>query len=475
MTSETNLSNLPSSPGERTEFLAYLRKVACELRSAQAGLSLLAKICTGLSEQERGILNDNATNIASISADLLAKGSSGQGAPSKGPSYTLASIVASEILNKKRSQYDQVNFKWRELGIGDGSFIFIKIEPKDFDLFTSSIIDRSVKASDNKGEINVSVGSDSDHVWFVVTDYGKKIPSKEVSDINSAFTEEVYFRTQEILQNNGKVYIDSCDERTCVTLTFPRVDCPDWMAKRIIVHDGDTIVVLTDDQSIYDEWYLCFKTENVALVQKKSNEDAINFINEFTPKSRLFFLADFDLLNKESKGLQTLWQTLMQEQSIFMTSSYSDQGILDFAHKVGVQILPKQLVAKTPYTVVETEREIIIPAQEGIVVIDDDKPFADTLATYIKNKNLVVKAYYNPYDFLKDLSHYAKNVKIIIDNSLGANLTGLEIAKQLHASDYNNIYLITGKVFALGEVPDYITLIPKGDMDALNKAIQLVV
>jgi len=120
----------------------------------------------------------------------------------------------------------------------------------------------------------------------------------------------------------------------------------------------------------------------------------------------------------------------------------------------------------------ELERvEITAPIQADVVIIDDNKLFADTLATYVRNKQLGVQAYYNPYEFLKDLQRYAKNVKIIIDNSLGVNITGLETAMQLHASGYNNVYLITGKVFAAGEVPSYITLILKGDMDALNKVI----
>ena len=110
-------------------------------------------------------------------------------------------------------------------------------------------------------------------------------------------------------------------------------------------------------------------------------------------------------------------------------------------------------------------------AQPGIIIIDDNKLFADTLATYIRNKQLDVQVYYNPHEFLKDLTRYTKGVKIIIDNSLGVNITGLEIAKQLHVSGYNNVYLVTGKVFAIGEVPSHITLILKGDMDALNKVI----
>ena len=154
-----------------------------------------------------------------------------------------------------------------------------------------------------------------------------------------------------------------------------------------------------------------------------------------------------------------------------MISSYSDQGILEFAHKVGVQILPKQLISKIPYRIVKTEREIITPTKTDVVIIDDIKSFADTLANYVKNKYPVVQTYYNPYDFLKDLPRYTKDVKIIMDDGLGANITGLEISKQLNTAGYNNIYLLTGNTFALGEVPNYITLVPKGDMSALDKAI----
>ena len=42
----------------------------------------------------------------------------------------------------------------------------------------------------------------------------------------------------------------------------------------------------------------------------------------------------------------------------------------------------------------------------------------------------------------------------------------MEISKQLSAADYKNIYLVTGSNFAQGEVPDYITLVPKGSMDS---------
>jgi FixJ family two-component response regulator len=473
LTNRVGLSNLSDSldmSNKHEELLAYFRHVACDLRSAQGSLSLLMKTCIGLSEQELTVLNDTASNIAHIAEDLLARCRTDQYASSKSSPYALVSLAVSEVLNKKRSEYQQVNFDYPEPNIGN-SFVFTKIDPEDLNFLVSSIIDRSVKASDIKGKIDLLVGSNSDRVWLMVTDYGKKIPPEKVGNIYSAFDDEYFSRLHEILKNSGKVFIDSSATRTRVILEFPVVDCPDWMAEYITLHDGDTVVVLSDDASIHSEWDLCFQKENVSLEHFTSGEKAIAFINAFSKKNRLFFLADFDLVNKELNGLQILWQTLLQRQTIFMISSYSDQGILEFAHKVGVQILPKQLIPKIPYRIIKTERAVIMPTKTDVVIIDDIKSFADSLASYVKNKYPVVQTYYNPYDFLTDLPRYTKDVKIIMDNGLGANITGLEISKQLHEAGYSNIYLLTGSAFVPGEIPDYITLVTKGDMIALDKAI----
>ncbi|CAL7959715.1 hypothetical protein GAMM_110054 [Gammaproteobacteria bacterium] len=477
LTNATELSNLSGSSdisNGDTELNAYLRRVACDLRSAQGTLFLLAKTCTGLSEQDRTMVKDVATSLAYASEDLLAKSKVDKKTHRKNPPYTLAHLAVSEVLDKKRVEYKQVKFNY--LGLNDSPFAFTKIDPGDLNFLISSIIDRSVKASDNQGEVRSSVSSStgSGCVWLTVTDYGKKIPPEGVGDIDSAFDDEAFFpRIHEILrQNSGKVSIESSDSETRVILEFPLVQCPDWIAEHITLHDGDTVVVLSGDASIHSEWDLCFKEEkNISLEHLTSVEKAIAFINSFPNKNRLFFLADFDLVNKELNALQMLWQTLIPGQTVFMISNYSDQDILEFACKVGVQVLPKQLVSKIPYTIVKAGREVITLTKTDVVIIDDIKSFADTLARYVKDKDRVVQTYYNPHDFLKDLPHYAKDVKIIMDNGLGANITGLEISKQLSAAGYNNIYLLTGSDFAPGEVPDYITLVPKKDMSALDKLI----
>lgn len=471
MTNGTNLTNLVDSintSNKLAELLSYLRQVACDLRSEQSILFLLTKSLTNLSQQERDTLADTATNIANIAENLLTKTDPGQVVSRKNPPYALVSLAVSEVLDKKRLEYGQVKFNYHESNISH-YFASIKMDPRDLHYLVANVIDRSVKASNNMGNIDLFVSSNSDNVWFEVSDYGKKIPPEDIDNISLAFSDGTFARIHQILQNNCKIFIRSSDTKTSVTLEFPVVERPAWMAEHITVHDGDTIVVLSDDPAVHNEWDSCFKQENVTLKHFTAVEEAVAFINAFPQKNHLFFLADFDLINKKINGLQILWQTLMQEQTIFMVSNYSDQGILEFAYKVGVQILPKQLVSKIPYTIVKTERAVVAPIKTDIVIIDDMKSFADQLTNYVKNKYPAVQTYYNPYDFLRDLSRYNKDVKIIMDYSLGASITGLEISKQLNAAGYNNIYLLTG--FDPQEVPGYITVVPKGDMEALDKII----
>lgn len=60
-----------------------------------------------------------------------------------------------------------------------------------------------------------------------------------------------------------------------------------------------------------------------------------------------------------------------------------------------------------------------------------------------------------------------------MDNSFGTDqIGGIELAKKLHNDGFTNLYLFSGKNFEAGEVPDYIKVILKTNIDALCKAIE---
>jgi hypothetical protein len=81
----------------------------------------------------------------------------------------------------------------------------------------------------------------------------------------------------------------------------------------------------------------------------------------------------------------------------------------------------------------------------------------------------VVDTYYHPHDFLENVAKYKKDTKILLDNNFPSDLRGIDIAKQLHAQGYTQLYLLSGENFQPGEVPDYLTVIMKTDIDRFKE------
>ena len=326
------------------EFLEYLRRTAYELRSVKATLSLFAETSSNLDDQQQATIKDLVTVVGYASEGLLSKSMVGQKTHHKNRQYTLVYLSASEVIDGKKAEYRQIKFNLS--GINNSQFDFIKINPEDLNFLISSIIDRSVKASGNKGEILLLVYSNQNYVWVTVTDHGEKISQEEVDNTDLAFDNDSFFsRIHEILrQNNGKVSISSSDKETSVTLGFPIVQSPSWMVDNITLNYGDIVVVLSDDTSVHNEWDTCFKEEKrISLEHVTSVEKAVAFINSKNKES-VFFIADFDLVNKESNALQVLLKTMIPWQTVFMVSNHSDQSVLEFANKIGVWVLPKHLI-----------------------------------------------------------------------------------------------------------------------------------
>lgn len=101
-----------------------------------------------------------------------------------------------------------------------------------------------------------------------------------------------------------------------------------------------------------------------------------------------------------------------------------------------------------------------------LVIIDDNRMFLNALDLLFEDK--VVDTYDSPLRFLENLSRYPKDTKICTDNDLCSNANGIDLAKQLHAAGYTHLYLLSGKDFEAGEVPDYLTVIMKMDTDKIQ-------
>jgi FixJ family two-component response regulator/anti-sigma regulatory factor (Ser/Thr protein kinase) len=370
----------------------------------------------------------------------------------------------------------------------NSSFVFIKVDPSNFNRMISNLINNAVDAFEGKeGEIDLNLSLDDERVNIIIQDNGKGMPQKIVDKImnNIAVTAGKkdgngigLAQVRNTLHiSKGKMSIESeIGTGTKITLTFLRVGSPDWIAEEIVLHKGDTVVILDDDNSIHDAWNARFEeyANIIKLKHFEVGEEAIDFINNAAEKNKIFLLSDFELINQEFNGLQIIEKTSMQKQSVLVTSHYHNQPVRDLAAEIGVKILPKQLAPEVPIKIEEKERNksaINNFKKIELVIIDDDQMLADSLVGLLKERFDGAKAYYHPNHFLKDLSKYAKDTIICMDHDFKTKIDGIELAKQLNEAGYTKLYLLSGKTFEDGEIPDYLTVLLKGDTDALDKLV----
>ncbi|MDR3059881.1 MAG: hybrid sensor histidine kinase/response regulator [Prevotella sp.] len=460
-------------------------QIAHDIRSPLAALSMITKNCKGLAEKEHIALRNIATSIENITSDLLNKYKEDQEKESVESAFSeqYISIYISllEILNNKRYQYKDMNVTFNFSCDISSNFAFIRGDYSDFCRMTSNIINNSVEALEGRpGIIEVSFTAKNKEVEISIKDNGKGMP-KEIADkimnnipVGSTKESGYGIGMQQIknalLKMNGQILIKSTENvGTEVTLIFPESEPPVWVAGQIVLHKGETVVILDDDPSIYSFWENRLKeySNDIAIKYFTQGSEAIDYIKSSKQKDKILLLTDYELRHQDMNGIDVIERTNMQKQSIVVTSVYTYK-IKNFSEKAKfIKLVSKLYVNEIPIVMEENRKTETV----DIVFVDDDKVFTQTLSSFVENRGLIAHTYNAPDTFLKNLSAYSKNTKIAIDNELNSEINGIELAMLLHSKKYTNLYLLSGRSFSEGEVPSYLTVIFKGSEDFIEKLL----
>ncbi|MBU0744300.1 MAG: PAS domain-containing protein [Gammaproteobacteria bacterium] len=486
---ENQLQNIKLQ--EQEKFRTIAEQVAHDIRSPLASLSMIVGSCKDMSEPERVTLRDVALGINDIANNLLSrykKYGNKVDAESVKSQHVLVSLALLDILSEKRYQYKNLPVKFNSsFGLGS-DFASISANPSDFNRMISNLVNNAVEAIEEKaGKVDLQLNLDREHVNIVITDNGKGMSHDVIDKIMNSIpvtsgkrggTGIGFTQVRGALQSsNGSIQIKSnIGAGTSIILTFPRVELAGWLTEELSLDSGSTVIVLDDDLSIHGAWKARFEgyKSDIELIHYKSGKEVIEFVSKLTmeEKNKVFLLSDFELIGQEYNGLQVIGKTSMEGNSILVTSHYGNADLLKLVFKSGVKVLPKQLAPYVSIVIKNRENNIMIKNSTkkiDVVVIDDVQIFADSLSGFFQSKSLMVDTYYNPKRFLANLNQYSKNTKICMDNHFQGKMTGIELAKYLYEIGYTRLYLISGKGFEQEEIPDYLTVIIKGDMEALNK------
>lgn len=351
----------------------------------------------------------------------------------------------------------------------------------------SNLINNAVEACGESPQIKIHLKADSNQVTILLTDNGKGIPPEVVEKINrgvvvtsnkkSGYGIGLTQVQETVASYRGHMVFESKkDHGTQVVLTFPRVTVPDWMAEAIVLKPNDIVVILDDDTSIHGAWDTHFQSvlkdnPSLRLQHFSEGKEALDYIRtcSLEEKPRLFLLTDYELLKQGIDGLTAIEQSRV-ERSILVTSHYANPALRERAAMIGTKILPKQMASEVPIRV-QSNVGVNVGKQVDLIVVDDDKAFARNLVNFVFG-DLEVDTYHRPEDFLNQLSAYSKDTKILLDNQFkNSQFTGLAVAKQLYDQGYEQLYLLSGQDFAVGAVPDYLTVIRKDDIERIRQLI----
>jgi hypothetical protein len=108
--------------------------------------------------------------------------------------------------------------------------------------------------------------------------------------------------------------------------------------------------------------------------------------------------------------------------------------------------------------------------QVQAVFVDDDLGLLNSFTFFVLDKK--IDTYHDPQHFLDNVSRYSKDTKIMLDYHFdNSNKNGIQIAQQLHALGFTQLYLFSGKSSFDRPIPEYLTCIAKTDLDKLTACL----
>jgi PAS domain S-box-containing protein len=480
---------------EQAKYRRTVDQMVHDIGTPLQSLRMLLKSCNGLDEQIRISMRESLIRIDGITRSVLnqykVKADKDYKEQHEQAEALLLAPTLMNLISEKKHQYQDKEVKFFYEFSSESQFAFVKIQPNSFKRMVSNIMNNAVDAFEEKpGAVGLKLDVSENWIKIEIKDNGKGMSKEIIHKImqNIAVTEGKaeghgigMGQVQDTLaNNNGYMQISSeIGKGTNITLTFPRIEAPYWIADEIILFPINTVLVLDDDSSIHGAWKKHFErvAPNIPLKHFIEASVLIDYVKKLSPeqKENIFLLADYELLGQNLNGLDVISKTGI-EDSILVTSHYGNEKVRTLAAKTRTKILPKSLASEIPIKVM-TEPEI---EKIDVVMLEDNDLLAtSTIACYNKHQRMVY--FQNPFDFLKDVrkfpKKYPKDIKITLDNDFGPNIDtdGFMMAKQLHEMGFTQLYLLTGYPFGREEFENfpYLKLIMKGDGEEFEKKLNL--
>lgn len=338
-------------------------QVAHDIGSPLATLEAIVQSASFLlPEDNRVTIRNAATKIRDIANSLLKKAKHDLLSMDNGEisQQMLASLIQ-QVVTEKRLQYQSTNQINIQFDFNQSSYgLFAMIRVAEFSRILSNIINNSVESIVcEKGVISISLCSDDQYAVIRITDNGKGMSADLISKLgklgvtygksnghglglfHAKNTIEIWGGHLEIQSNPG--------QGTTINIYLPKAKPPEWFMPELKIIDGQTVVIIDDDEDIHAIWNERLKDLNVSLLHFYSPEEVINWKNnENASIDSMFYVCDHEFIGSNMNGIDLINELKINFSSILVTNRFYTEEVMMRCEASRIKLLPKDMANIVP-------------------------------------------------------------------------------------------------------------------------------
>lgn len=357
---------------EQDKFEKSVSQMIHDINTPLAILNILLGHCQEIPEDLRLLVRNSISNIDGITRNLLdrytknPKINTGRLAEEEARTPMLISNAILNIVHEKQYQYQHRKISFKYQFQAGAYFSFISVQPVAFKRMMSNLINNAVDAIEHAmGEVGISLELTEKKIRINIRDNGKGMTNEVIDKIKNQISVTHgkanghgigLTQVADTLENNdGQLNIDSeIGIGTCMTLTFPAIEPPSWIADSIALNSTDIVVVLDDDPDIHAalDMYLAktlVEHKKITVQHFTQANDVIEFVQNLseTDRKKIIILTDYELLKQELNGIK-MTALLQPIRALLITSHHESSSVQRQAEEHQLKIIPKHLVHEVP-------------------------------------------------------------------------------------------------------------------------------
>lgn len=420
------------------------KQVAHDIKSPLTALKLVSlKLKGQLTSIDYTFLQRSISRITDIIYDLSLN-KAHVDVNNKVQNVLLYPLIDSIISEKRLTLKNDFEININDLISDEMKSVFVEINPSDLKRSISNILNNSLEAFENDGEIDVFLEDEGCFVKIIIKDNGKGIPSEMLSKVvESDFTHGkkmgqglgLSFAFDICKQYGGDLLIESIEnEFTKVFISIPKATPPLWFCNEIQLNNIERIIIVDDDYNLHRIWEGRFKSalgEKCPEIKSYYNPDTI-LKNQHDLTTNSLILCDYEFIGSTINGLELL-EKLQCPHCVLVTGRSEEESIQNKVIQHGFHLLPKELINSV---------SLVIKSHQ-YVLIDDDLLVRKTWEMQAKSKSIILYTFSDSESFLNNF-HQNLDAYVYVDINLNGE-NGLDLAEKLFKIGYRHIFIASGE------------------------------